>query len=36
VKQNLQTTQKEKRVKLSRNLGGERKRKTLTGKDKWN
>jgi hypothetical protein len=28
--------QKEKREKLSRNLGGGRKRKTLTGKDRWN
>jgi hypothetical protein len=32
MKQKLQTVQREKREKLSRNLGGGKKRKTLTGK----
>jgi hypothetical protein len=34
MRQKLQTTQREKREKLSRNLGGGKKRKTLTGKGK--
>jgi hypothetical protein len=36
VKQRLQTKQREKRGKLSRNLGGGKKRKTLTGKGEFN
>jgi hypothetical protein len=35
MKQNLQTMQKEKKEKLSRNLGGGRKRKIFTGKERW-
>jgi hypothetical protein len=35
MRQNLQTGQREKKEKWSRNLGGGRKRKYLTGKAIW-
>jgi hypothetical protein len=35
MKQNLQIGQREKKEKLSRNLGGGRKRKSLIGKARW-
>jgi hypothetical protein len=34
MKQNLQTEQREKKEKWSRNLGGGKKRKILTGKNR--